>query len=147
MFDRIIVDHDAKTIQPIDLKTSGKKEEKFELSALEWDYYIQASMYTQILLDVISEDEYFKDFTILPFKFVVINRFERTPMVWSYPFSRLNRNIIDDQQTLLQKNGYKSWRELIKEAAWHIENNKFDYSYETYMSGGERTIDFSKYLR
>ena len=68
-------------------------------------------------------------------------------MVWSYPFSRLNRNIIDDQQTLLQKNGYKSWRELIKEAAWHIENNKFDYSYETYMSGGERTIDFSKYLR
>lgn len=147
MFDRIIVDHEAKTIQPIDLKTSGKKEEKFELSALDWDYYIQATMYTQILLDVISKDEYFKDFTILPFKFVVINRFERTPMVWVYPVTRLNVNTIDDQQALLQRNGYKSWRELVKEATWHIENNKFDYSYETYKAQGERVIDFSKYLR
>lgn len=148
MFDRIIVDHTNKTIQPIDLKTTGKQEEHFIHSALTWDYYIQAGMYSQILLDVISEDDYFKEFTILPFRFIVINRFSRTPMVWRYPnFARLNRTITDDQNALLARNGFKDWRTLVTEAAWHLENNKFDYSYETYQSGGERVLDFSKILR
>ena len=38
MFDELIVDHETKTIQPIDLKTSGKKEWDFYKSFLEWNY-------------------------------------------------------------------------------------------------------------
>lgn len=147
MFDRMIVDHNKKTIQPIDLKTTGKDEEKFCQSVLDWNYYIQANMYSQILLDVISTDEYFRDFSILPFKFIVINRVNKTPVTWTYPLSRLNFRVIDEQEAILKKNKFKSWTELIDEAIWHLTTGNFDYSYETYMNDGEREIDLSKYLK
>lgn len=147
MFDRMIVDHNKKTIQPIDLKTTGKDEEKFCHSVLDWNYYIQANMYSQILLDVISKDEYFKDFSILPFKFIVINRVNKTPVAWTYPLYKVETIIVDNQEALLKKNNFKTWRALIDEAIWHLETRNFDYSYETYMNEGERVIDLSKYLR
>lgn len=38
MADLIIVDHDAKTVQPVDLKTSSKKEWDFFKSFIDWRY-------------------------------------------------------------------------------------------------------------
>ena len=78
MFDRVIVNHITKAIQPIDLKTTGKDEEEFENSFLAWSYWIQSNMYSEILKLIIEEDDYFKDFTILPFLFVVVNKNNKT---------------------------------------------------------------------
>ena len=142
MFDKIIVNHKDKTIQPIDLKTTSKKEERFAESVLDWDYYIQATMYTQILLDNILKDEYYKDFKILPFKFIVISRFDLTPLIWTYPLEIVGNTVIEPQRMLLDKHGYPDWKQLVIEAAWHFQNNKFDYSYTSYMNNGEREIDF-----
>ncbi len=107
MFDRIIVDHYNKTVQPIDLKTTGKAEEKFEDSVLHWNYYIQANMYTYILAHILSSDEYYKDFTILPFKFIVINKFTRTPIIWKYPLQIDGLNITDPNEQMLLEHGFK----------------------------------------
>lgn len=146
MFDKIIVDHENKTILPIDLKTTGSNEEDFCHSALTWDYFIQANMYSQILLDNILKDEYFKDFELLPFRFVVINKYNLTPLVWKYRVRIEGEEVIDPQQPLLSDHGYKSWRHLVKEAAWHFRTQKFDYSYASYMANGERTIEFKELL-
>lgn len=146
MFDKIIIDHTSKTIQPIDLKTSSKREEDFFKSALDWNYYLQATMYTQILLDNILKDEYYKDFTILPFKFIVINKFSRSPLVWTYPLVIKESLVIDPQEELLRSHGFKSWKELITEASWHLKTNKFEYSYLSYMNKGEREINFANIL-
>ena len=87
MFDGLRADHKNKTIQPIDLKTSFKKEWDFYKSFIEWNYQIQNRLYYRILLENIKRDEYFKDFKILPYKDIVVNRYTLTPLVWDCDFT------------------------------------------------------------
>lgn len=136
MFDFMIVDHANKTIRPIDLKTTGKDEEKFEESFVQWLYMLQGTLYTQILQDAISKDEYFCNFTILPYWFTVINRFNQTPMNWVFNDTFWEGDFVD------KKSGerLRGWRSLLKELLWHQNEQKFDYSYQTYQAGGFREI-------
>lgn len=87
MFDKLIIRHDNKTIQPIDLKTSYKKEWDFYKSFVEWNYSIQCRLYVRILQEIIKKDEYYKDFKILPYKDIVVNRYSLTPLVWDCDFT------------------------------------------------------------
>lgn len=87
MADLIVIDHSNKTIYPCDLKTSSHKEYEFPLSFLEWRYYIQANQYAAIIKANIAKDEYFKDFTIMPYRFIVINKESLTPLVWEWPYT------------------------------------------------------------
>ena len=84
MFDLILTDTKNKTIQPVDLKTSFKKEYDFYKSFIEWSYNIQCRLYVRILEEVIKKDEYFKDFKILPYKDIVVCRTSLTPLVWDF---------------------------------------------------------------
>ena len=133
MFDIIKVDHKNKTIEPIDLKTTGKSEEDFEKSFIDWNYWIQCQMYSEILTKVISEDEYFHDFTILDFKFCVINKFNLSPLIWD------SCNIEEESKKIKEKFGWYWW-ELLKDAAWHLKQNKFNYSRASYENGGKNKI-------
>lgn len=90
MFDELIVNHNNKTILPIDLKTScklGDREWDFPKHYLEWNYQIQNRLYVRILQDIIMKDDYFKDFTILPYRDIIIFRKSDTPLVWNIPFT------------------------------------------------------------
>lgn len=90
MFDELVVFSDTKEIQPLDLKTSCKKLDRewdFPSHYIEWFYQIQNRLYVRILQDVISKDEYFKDFKILPYKDIIIFRGSDTPLVWDIPFT------------------------------------------------------------
>lgn len=84
MMDECIVIHDKKLIVPVDLKTSSHTEWDFYQSFLEWKYMIQARLYARILKYNIEKDNYFKDFTIAPYKFIVANKRTLTPLVWNY---------------------------------------------------------------
>lgn len=131
MFDRVICNHKNKTIQPIDLKTTGKNEEEFHESFIMWNYMIQATMYSQILQRVIAKDDYFKDFTILPFDFVVINRFTQAPLVW-----RFKENLLEGDW--IARNGiiHKSWIKLLGELNWHLNQGEFTYPREAIENNG-----------
>lgn len=90
MFDELVVFSDTKEIQPLDLKTSCKKSDRewdFAKHYVEWEYSLQNRLYVRILQDVISKDEYFKDFKILPYKDIIIFRGSDTPLVWDIPFT------------------------------------------------------------
>lgn len=87
MADLIIVDHDAKTVQPVDLKTSSKKEWDFFKSFIDWRYDIQARLYWRIIRACMDADEYFKDFKLLPYQFIVANRTTLVPLVWGFPLT------------------------------------------------------------
>lgn len=87
MMDLVVVDYDNKTIQPIDLKTSYKKEWDFYKSFVEWSYQIQNRLYFRILKDNIEKDEYFKDFKILPYKDIVVCSNSLCPLVWDCDFT------------------------------------------------------------
>lgn len=87
MADLIIVDHDAKTVQPVDLKTSSKKEWDFFKSFIDWRYDIQARLYWRIIRAVMDADEYFRDFKLLPYQFIVANKTTLVPLVWEFPLT------------------------------------------------------------
>jgi hypothetical protein len=84
MADLIVVDHSSKTIIPVDLKTSSKKEWDFYKSFIEWLYPVQARLYWRIIRDNLDKDDYFKDFKLLDYRFIVVNRYSLTPLVWEF---------------------------------------------------------------
>ena len=87
MFDILRVDYKNKTIQPIDVKTSYKPTYNFYKSFIEWNYAYQCRLYARILKLNIEKDEYFKDFTILPYKDIVISKSNMIPLVWDCDFT------------------------------------------------------------
>lgn len=84
MVDELIVDHERKLIIPVDLKTSSKYEWDFHKSFLDWHYFTQARLYWRIIRANLDKDSYFKDFTLVDYKFIVINKRTLTPLVWNF---------------------------------------------------------------
>lgn len=139
-FDKVIVNHNDKTIQPIDIKTTGKHVSSFSRSFLQFRYDIQASFYSTALLWLIekSEEEYWnklKEYKILPFKFIVEStKYPGTPMIFS-----VNENILNKAYDGFSNNGqyYKGWKDLVLSINWHSENNIWDYDREVVEKNGE----------
>lgn len=84
MADLIIVNHEEKWVLPIDLKTSSKPEWDFYKSFVDWRYDIQARLYWAIIRQNMDNDEYFKDFELKEYLFIVANRRTLTPLVWEF---------------------------------------------------------------
>ena len=116
MFDEIIVDHENKLIYPIDLKTTGHPEEEFEGSFSQWRYDIQAKLYTYILHECIKNDEYFKDFRIQPYQFVVINRRTIAPIVWEFEGNFGQVDLKDEKGNIL-----RDWRKILEELHYYLK--------------------------
>ena len=84
----IIVNHKEKWVKPVDLKTSSHTEWDFYKSFNDWRYDIQARLYWAIIRQNMDKDEYFKNFKLLDYDFIVVNRRTLTPLVWTCPFTQ-----------------------------------------------------------
>ena len=85
MADLIIVDYKRKAIIPCDLKTSSSPEYEFCHSFLKWRYDLQARLYWKLIRMAMDADEFFKDFVLKDYRFIVVNNETRTPLVWEFP--------------------------------------------------------------
>lgn len=85
MADLLIVLHDEKRIIPCDLKTSSHNEWDFPYSFIEWGYMWQAQLYSRIIWQNMQKDDYYKDFSLDYYRFIVINRKNLQPAVWEFP--------------------------------------------------------------
>ena len=117
MADLILVDHKNKIIYPCDLKTSYKAEWNFYKSFVEWMYYHQANLYAEIIRQNIKKDEYFKDFKIADYRFIVICNRTRVPLVWEWPHTK---TVLD-----LTVGDYKlpNWRGIVKQLDYYLKEN------------------------
>ncbi len=107
MMDLAVVDNNAKTIQPCDLKTSSHNEWEFPLSFQKYRYDIQAKLYFRLLKNTVQADPFFKDYKVLPYKFIVVNRKNCKPMVWDFPLTE-----VTGQLELITPSGYHIiWRD------------------------------------
>lgn len=82
MFDNIEINNEKKTIQPRDLKTTSKSAWDFPINFVDYNYDLQAELYTMILHKELPEQ--YKDYTILPFQFIVIDTTEKKPVIWTW---------------------------------------------------------------
>lgn len=109
MADLIIVDHEKKIVYPCDLKTSSKPEWRFYKSLMEWGYWIQAQLYWYLIRQTMDKDEYFKDFKLADYRFIVISNRTRKPLVWEFPQTQT----ITDLK--LGEHELRNWRGIAKE--------------------------------
>jgi hypothetical protein len=116
MFDVLLVDHEKKFILPIDLKTTGKPEYMFHKSFLEWGYMWQAMLYSRILQEVISKDEYFKDFKIQPYIFAVVNQKTLNPLTWRF------KDCLNDDDFVANGHVYRNPLKIGKELKEYLTN-------------------------
>jgi len=120
MMDLCLIDHKNKTITPCDLKTSSHLEYEFPLSFIKWRYMIQAQLYYELLRQNVVKDDYFKDFKINNYIFIVVNRNSRNPLAWEY---KDTKSITD---LAYGRNGEylcKNWRNIVKELDCYLKEN------------------------
>ena len=84
MMDLAVCDYKNKVIYPCDLKTSSHYESEFYKSFIDWNYQIQARLYWRILRDCMDKDEYFKDFELKDYTFIVVKKDSLIPLTWKF---------------------------------------------------------------
>ena len=94
MADVIVVDHANKVVYPCDLKTSSHMEYEFPKSFLQWRYDIQSRLYWSLIRQNMDKDEYFKDFKLANYRFIVVNTIdEPNPLIWEFGQTQALGNI------------------------------------------------------
>lgn len=117
MMDESIVDYEHKKILPIDLKTSFHAEWGFEESFKHWLYVIQSRLYWRVLRDNLDRDPYFKDFELLDYRFIVVNKETLTPLVWEFPLTKSYGTLVDEEG-----NEYRDPFEIGKELRHYLDD-------------------------
>lgn len=97
MADLILVNYEDKVIIPCDLKTSGHKEWDFQDSFCQWSYMIQARLYWLNIRINLDKDDYFKDFELENYRFIVVNKDSLKPLVWEFPLTKTAGDLVDDK--------------------------------------------------
>lgn len=123
MADLLIVNNNTKTIIPCDLKTSSKKEWRFYKSFIDYGYWIQAQLYWYIIRQNLDKDPVYKDYKLLDYRFIVVNRVTKKPLVWEYTDTRCE---ID---CTYGKNGEyvcRNWRNIVSELDYYMKHS-LDY--------------------
>lgn len=143
LLDGIKIDHVSKTIQPFDLKTTGRDIYEFPKAFVDYGYFRQAAFYTYAIQCPESPVlKYINDgYTILDFQFIVVE---------TKPKSVMPALIFDCTKTDLKcgmQGGYlnkkyiKGIDELITAYKWHVKTDKWELPYDLYMSNSHIKLD------
>ena len=140
MADLIVVDNEKKTIQPCDLKTSSHNEWEFPKSFQQWAYQLQARLYWRLIVANVKADPFFKDYKVLPYKFIVVNRKNCKPMVWDFPMTEAS-----GQLEIITPSGYHIiWRDPYDIGK---ELKKYLDEHPEYPIGTKESQDIVNWLR
>ena len=138
LLDFIEINHDDKTIQPLDLKTTGDSVSYFPNSVFKYRYDIQAAFYTYAVGYSFANTYLNEKYTILPFKFIVEStKYPGTPEMFKCSDELLAMGI---NGRIRNGNFYKGFDQLITEYKWHLKNDKWDYKMDTYLNNGETLL-------
>jgi hypothetical protein len=141
MIDKVIIDHDAKTIQVLDLKCVWAVENFYEEYYLYRRAYIQAYLYHKAA-DVIrfEKDSDVKadllkgDYTVLPPMFIVCDSTSYySPLIYTLTDDDLN-----DAYEGFEHKGrkYTGVRELIEDLKWAQDNDIWNISRKNHLTNG-----------
>lgn len=133
MMDKVIVDHNAKTVQVYDLKCTWSVENFYSEYYLYRRAYIQGFLYHKAAESWASEMGY-GDYTILYPQFIVCDSTNYSnPLV--YAMSDIN---MQDALNGFEYKGreYPGVAQLIGDLKWALDNDKWNISRENYLSNG-----------
>jgi len=125
--DVLHIDHDAKTVTPIDIKTGSEPILNFKKSWYKYRYDIQFSMYSMAAKAYV-ETEY-PEYSLENMIYIYVYKNDpEHPVVFTFD--------TDWVKAAYEGYGYrKGWKTLAEEVTWHYENNVFDYPKSVYDIG------------
>lgn len=135
MMDKVIVDHEQRTIQVYDLKCTWSVENFYEEYYLYRRAYIQAYLYYKAAEQLtFANNDAWGDYQVLPPKFIVCDSTNYfNPLVY-----QLSLEDLDEAYYGFEHKGrkYPGVCELIKDLKWALENNVWKISRTNYLSNG-----------
>jgi len=132
MMDKVIIDHEEKTIQVYDLKCVWAVENFYEEYYLYRRAYIQAFLYWSACLYL--RDESYEGFTVLPPMFIVCDSTNYySPLIYKLS----TEDLIDAYEGFEHKGKkYPGVEDLIKDLEFALTNSIWDISRKNYSTGG-----------
>lgn len=136
MMDKVIVDHQKKTIQVYDLKCTWSVENFLEEYYLYRRAYIQAYLYYRAAHTL--RDGELTGYDVLPPRFIVCDSTNYyNPLIYTLDYG----NIEEAYDGFRHKNReYTGVKQLIKDLKWALENNVWNISRENQEKNGIVTL-------
>jgi len=137
MMDKVIVDHELKTVQVYDLKCVWAVENFYEEYYLYRRAYIQAYLYYRACQEIAKEgwgSEDLSDYEVLPPKFIVCDSTNYfNPLIYTLT----NEDLADALLGFSHKGrDYVGVADLILKLQWALESNIWNMSRENYINNG-----------
>ena len=135
MLDKVIFDHDTKTIYPYDLKCTWSVENFYEEYYLYRRAYIQAYLYYHAMLHLSQDEnsEYY-GYTVEFLQFIVCDSTNYyQPLIYTLD----TRDMIDAYKGFVHKGRtYPGVKDIIEALVWCKETNTWNISHKNYLSNG-----------
>lgn len=135
MLDCLVVNHRAKVIIPVDLKTGESPCKDFPMLYTTHRYYVQGALYREALESIVDNDFELMGYTVKEFEFVYISKLNP---------DRPMRFLVSEDMHQAALNGftdrygfeYKGVYNLLEDYYYSVENNNADYSLELMQNKG-----------
>jgi hypothetical protein len=141
MLDALVINHDAKLIFPVDLKTGESPCKDFPMLYTAHRYYVQGALYKEALKSIVEKDFELAGYVVKPFEFVYI--------------SKLNPNkplkfVVAEDMHIAALNGftdrygyaYRGVYDLLDDYYFSKSNNNSEYTEDEINNKGVVTMDF-----
>jgi hypothetical protein len=135
MLDKVIIDHDKKTVQPYDLKCTWSVENFYEEYYLYRRAYIQAFLYYRAMLLLVSDKaSSCHGYHVEYLKFIVCDSTNYyQPLIYTLEDS----DMANAYMGFIHKGRtYPGVQELIAALSWCVETNTWNISHKNYLSNG-----------
>lgn len=135
MLDKVVIDHNERTIQPYDLKCTWSVENFYEEYYLYRRAYIQAYLYYHAMLHLtIDPDSEYYGYTVKFLQFIVCDSTNYyQPLIYTLDDNDMN----DAYKGFLHKGRtYPGVGDLIAALTWCRETNTWNISHKNYLSNG-----------
>lgn len=134
MMDKVVVDHEACTIQVYDLKCTWSVENFLEEYYLYRRAYIQALLYYKAAIHFMNNTEDVRGYRVEPPRFIVCDSTNYyNPLIYTLS----DKDLEDAYNGFTHKNReYKGVKEIIADLKWALENNVWNISRENSINNG-----------
>jgi hypothetical protein len=135
MMDKVIIDHQEKTVQVIDLKCVWAVENFYEEYYLYRRAYIQAYLYYKAMLFIVSDRANpYHDYKVEYLKFIVCDSTNYyQPLIYTLDQS----DMTDAYKGFVHKGRtYPGVGDLIAALSWCVSTNTWNISHKNYLSNG-----------
>ena len=135
MLDKVVIDHNERTIQPYDLKCTWSVENFYEEYYLYRRAYIQAYLYFYAMIHLVDNPESpYYGYTVEYLKFIVCDSTNYyQPLIYTLDIDDMG----DAYHGFVHKGRtYPGVGDLIAALTWCVETDTWDISHKNYLSNG-----------